>query len=117
MEVCMTSTTSVSDTSYAYLATLSRLDANGDGVLSRGERAADEKPGIIKELLEEDNTSETQPKFSGSLIALMMDSRDSGMASSIAVPYPLQQTAPTTGDQPDDLYRNTYGQFDFSAVA
>ena len=109
----MTSTTSVSDTSYAYLATLSRLDANGDGVLSRGERAADEKPGIIKELLEEDNTSDTQPKFSGSLIALMMDSRD----SSIAVPYPLQQTAPTTDDQRDDLYRNTYGQFDFSAVA
>ena len=109
----MTSTTSVSDTSYAYLATLSRLDANGDGVLSRGERAADEKPGIIKELLDEDNTRETQPKFSGSLIALMMDSRD----SSIGVPYPLQQTAPTTGDQPDDLYRNTYGQFDFSAVA
>ncbi|EJC78634.1 hypothetical protein Rleg4DRAFT_0202 [Rhizobium leguminosarum bv. trifolii WSM2297] len=113
----MTSTTSVSDTSYAYLATLSRLDANGDGVLSRGERAADEKPGIIKELLDEDHTSETQPKFSGNLIALMMDSRDSGMASSIAVPYPLQQTAPISGDQPDDLYRNTYGQFDFDAVA
>lgn len=113
----MTSTTSVSDTSYAYLATLSRLDANGDGVLSRGERAADQKPGIIKELLDEDKTSETQPKFSGSLIALMMDSRDGGVAASIAVPYTLQQTAPTTGDRSDDLYRNTYGQFDFSAVA
>ncbi|QSZ22410.1 MULTISPECIES: hypothetical protein [unclassified Rhizobium] len=117
MEVCMTSTTSVSDTSYAYLATLSRLDANGDGVLSRGERAADQKPGIIKELLDEDKASETQPKFSGSLIALMMDSRDSGVAASIAVPYPLQQTAPTTGDRSDDVYRNTYGQFDFNAVA
>ncbi|WP_182562196.1 hypothetical protein [Rhizobium leguminosarum] len=117
MEVCMTSTTSVSDTSYAYLATLSRLDANGDGVLSRGERAADEKPGIIKELLEDDKASDTQPKFSGSLIALMMDTRDSGRASSIAVPYPLQQAAPTSGDQSDDLYRKTYGQFDFDAVA
>ncbi|MDR9806241.1 hypothetical protein [Rhizobium hidalgonense] len=113
----MASTTSVSDTSYAYLATLSRLDANGDGVLSRGERAADKRPGIIKELLEEDATSETQPKFSGSLIALMMDSRDSDTASKIAVPYPLQQMAPISGDQPDDLYRNTYGQFDFNAVA
>ncbi|WP_221145384.1 hypothetical protein [Rhizobium lentis] len=117
MEVCMTRTTSVSDTSYAYLATLSRLDSNGDGVLSRGERAADEKPGIIKELLEEDTGSETQPKFSGSLIALMMDTRDSGTTSSIAVPYPLQQTSPATGSQSDDLYRNTYGQFDFDAVA
>lgn len=113
----MTRTTSVSDTSYAYLATLSRLDLNGDGVLSRGERAADEKPGIIKELLEEDMGSETQPKFSGSLIALMMDTQDSGTTSSIAVPYPLQQTAPATGSQSDDLYRNTYGQFDFDAVA
>ncbi|WP_222041015.1 hypothetical protein [Rhizobium laguerreae] len=117
MEVCMTSTPSVSDTSYAYLATLSRLDANGDGVLSRGERAADEKPGIIKELLEDDKASDTQPKFSGSLIALMMDTRDSGTASSIAVLYPLQQAAPTTDNQSDDLYRKTYGQFDFDAVA
>ena len=113
----MTRTTSVSDTSYAYLATLSRLDSNGDGVLSRGERAADEKPGILKQLLEDDTTGDTQPKFSGSLIALMMDSRDTVTTSSIAVPYPLQQTAPTTGDQSDDLYRNPYGQFDFDAVA
>ncbi|WP_190237638.1 hypothetical protein [Rhizobium sp. R634] len=117
MEVCMTRTTSVSDTSYAYLATLSRLDANGDGVLSRGERAADEKPGIIKEILEEDQASDAQPKFSGSLVALMMDTRHSDVANSIAVPYPLQQTAPSTGDQSDALYRNTYGQFDFNAVA
>ncbi|OWV76082.1 hypothetical protein ATY77_05820 [Rhizobium sp. R634] len=113
----MTRTTSVSDTSYAYLATLSRLDANGDGVLSRGERAADEKPGIIKEILEEDQASDAQPKFSGSLVALMMDTRHSDVANSIAVPYPLQQTAPSTGDQSDALYRNTYGQFDFNAVA
>ncbi|MGO7718913.1 hypothetical protein, partial [Rhizobium johnstonii] len=76
--------TSVSDTSYAYLATLSRLDANGDGVLSSGERAAEEKPGIIKELLEDDTNGDTKPKFSGSLIALMMDTRNSGTASSIA---------------------------------
>jgi len=113
----MTHATSVSDSSYAYLATLSRLDANGDGVLSRGERAADDKPGIIRELLDDDKTSETQPKFSGSLVALMMDTRDSSTANSIAVPYPLQQTAPTTSDQSDDLYRNTYGQFDFGAIA
>ncbi|MBX4869832.1 MULTISPECIES: hypothetical protein [Rhizobium] len=112
----MTRTTSVSDTSYAYLATLSRLDLNGDGVLSRGERAADEKPGIIKELLEEDVGSEAQPRFSGSLIALMMDTHDSSTTSSIAVPYPLQQAAPTSGSQSDDLYRNTYGQFDFEAA-
>lgn len=114
----MTRTTSISDTSYAYLATLSRLDSNGDGVLSRGERAADERPGIIKELLDDDRAGDaTQPKFSGSLVALMMDTRDGGTANSIAVPYPLQQTAPTSGNQSDDLYRNTYGQFDFDAVA
>ncbi|RUM26462.1 hypothetical protein EFQ99_09420 [Rhizobium vallis] len=114
----MTRTTSISDTSYAYLATLSRLDSNGDGVLSRGERAADERPGIIKELLDDDRAGDaTQPKFSGSLVALMMDTRDGGAENSIVVPYPLQQTAPTSSNQSDDLYRNTYGQFDFDAVA
>ncbi|MGO8176191.1 hypothetical protein ACC764_38120, partial [Rhizobium ruizarguesonis] len=59
----------------------------------------------------------TQPKFSGSLIALMMDTHDSGTASSIAVSFPLQQISPTSGNRSDDLYRNTYGQFDFDAVA
>jgi hypothetical protein len=44
----MSRVSSASDTSYAYLATLSRLDINGDGVLSRGEKAADDNSEAVE---------------------------------------------------------------------
>jgi hypothetical protein len=112
----MTHVSSVTDSSYAYLATLSRLDANGDGVLSVGERAADEKPGILKELLQNDNdvAADSQPKFSGSVMSMMMEIRDNGSQNSISVPYPLQQVWQGVGS---DLYRNTYGEFDLAPAA
>jgi hypothetical protein len=109
----MTALSSVSDISYAYLATLSRLDANGDGVLSRTERAADQKPGIIREFLEEDDSGNSQPKYPSSLVALMMDYGDNGSG----VPYALQQVAPNADDQATQIYRNTYGEFDFGVAA
>lgn len=109
----MTTLSSVSDISYAYLATLSRLDANGDGVLSRTERAADQKPGIIREFLEEDDSGNSQPKYPSSLVALMMDYGDNGSG----VPYALQQVAPDADDQATQIYRNTYGEFDFGVAA
>lgn len=112
----MTHVSSVTDSSYAYLATLSRLDTNGDGVLSVGERAADDKPGILKQLLQNDDNSggASQPKFSGSIMAMMMEIRDNGSQSSISVPYPLQQAMQSGGS---DLYRSTYGEFDLSINA
>jgi hypothetical protein len=113
----MTALSSVSDISYAYLATLSRLDANGDGVLSRTERAADKKPGIIREFLEEDNSGNTQPKYPSSLVALMMEYSDNGSATGTAVPYALQQIAPGGDDQAMQVYRNTYGEFDLGIAA
>lgn len=113
----MTVISSVPDISYAYLATLSRLDANGDGVLSRTERAADEKPGIIREFLEEDDVGNTQPKYPSSLVALMMEYSDNGSATGTAVPYALQQAAPDADDQAMQIYRNTYGEFDLGIAA
>ena len=113
----MTALSSVSDISYAYLATLSRLDANGDGVLSRTERAADEKPGIIREFLEDDDSDNTQPKYPSSLVALMMEYSDNGSATGAAVPYALQQVAPDADDQAMQIYRNTYGEFDLGIAA
>ncbi|MBB3657366.1 hypothetical protein FHX15_002598 [Rhizobium sp. BK650] len=107
----MTALSSVSDISYAYLATLSRLDANGDGVLSRSERAADQKPGIIREFLEDEDADNSQPKYSSSLVALMMDYRDNGSATGTAIPFALQQVASDGDDQAMLLYRNTYGEF------
>ncbi|MBW9053022.1 hypothetical protein [Rhizobium mesosinicum] len=113
----MTALSSVPDISYAYLATLSRLDANGDGVLSRTERAADEKPGIIREFLEDGDADNSAPKYPSSLVALMMEYSDSGSASRTAVPYALQQLAPDADDQAMQIYRNTYGEFDLGAAA
>lgn len=106
---------SVSDISYAYLATLTRLDANGDGVLSRSERAADEKPGIIREFLEDSDAGNVEPKYPSSLVALMMEYRDSGSATGTAISYALQQVAPDADDQAMQVYRNTYGEFDIAA--
>lgn len=113
----MTALSSVSDISYAYLATLSRLDANGDGVLSRAERAADEKPGIIREFLENDDAGNMQPKYPSSLVALVMAYRDNGSATGMAVPYALQQVLPDADDQAMQIYRNTYGEFDLDIAA
>ncbi|MBB3314313.1 MULTISPECIES: hypothetical protein [unclassified Rhizobium] len=99
----MSQVSSVSDTSYAYLATLSRLDTNGDGVLSRGERAADEKPGILKQLGEEGGSQEFAPKLSDSVLAFMMGTRESGSVNF----YPQSQQSASS-----DLYKSTYGQYD-----
>jgi hypothetical protein len=112
----MTALSSVSDISYAYLATLSRLDANGDGVLSRTERAADEKPGIIREFLENDDAGDAQPKYPSRLAALMMVHGDNGSATGTSVPYALQQVIPDANDQAL-VYRNTYGEFDLDIAA
>ena len=108
---------STPDVSYAYLATLSRLDANGDGVLSRTERAADEKPGIIREFLEDGDAPDTKPNHSSNLAALMMEYQDNGSAISTAIPYALQQLAPVADDQAMQIYRNTYGEFDLDIAA
>jgi hypothetical protein len=102
----MTRVSSVSDTSYAYLATLSRLDSNGDGVLSRGERAADEKPGILKQLSENEDVHPATPKFSGSVLAYMMESGGNGASGS-----DLQD------GNSDEAYRNTYGQYDLDIAS
>ncbi|MDQ0562190.1 hypothetical protein QO004_003991 [Rhizobium mesoamericanum] len=99
---------SVSDTSYAYLATLSRLDTNGDGVLSRGERAADDKPGILKQLGEEDRIQEFAPKLSDGVLQFMMATRESGSLN-----FDQQSQQSTSYD----LYKSTYGQYDLDIVA
>jgi len=113
----MTHVSSVSESSYAYLATLSRLDTNGDGVLSRGERAADEKPGLIKEMLDDDQAHDSQPKFSGSVLAMMMDIRHNGSEDSISVPYALQQSSQAGSAFGSAAYNNAYSEFDLDRVA
>lgn len=113
----MINISSVPDVSYAYLATLTRLDANGDGVLSRTERAAEEKPGIIREFLEDDDSSDPQTNYQSNLAALMMEFRGNGSATGATVPYALQQIVLEAEDQATLAYRNTYGEFDLDIAA
>ncbi|MDR7146525.1 hypothetical protein [Rhizobium sp. BE258] len=103
----MAQVTSVSDTAYAYLATLSRLDTNGDGVLSRGERAADEKPGILAELSEEPK-HEPRSTATDNVLALMMGMRTTGTDMTFAA---------SNDDGSPDLYRSTYGQYDLDIAS
>ena len=98
----------VLDTSYAYLATLSRLDSNGDGVLSRGERAADEKPGILTEMSQADEPQELVPKLSNGVLAFMMGTRQIGNSNT---------GSQGQGSMSDVLYRNTYGQYDLDIAS
>lgn len=104
----MNGISSVSDTSYAYLATLSRLDTNGDGVLSRGELAADDKPGILTQLNDGEDGQDASPKLSDGVLAFMMRARESG-----GVNFLSQDTSEDTGD----LYKNTYGQYDLDIAS
>ncbi|APO74113.1 hypothetical protein AM571_CH01277 [Rhizobium etli 8C-3] len=109
----MTHVSSVSETSYAYLATLSRLDANGDGVLSRGERAADEKPGIFKRFSEDDAGGQPRSTAGDNVLALMIELGDSG-AGSVAS---NSQNAAGESDHASEIYRNTYGQYDLDIAS
>lgn len=104
----MSSVSSVSDTAYAYLATLSRLDTNGDGVLSRGERAADEKPGILAQMNEDEPQREPRSTAADNVLALMMGLRVGSSDTGVTT---------TNGDGLPDVYRNTYGQYDLDIAS
>jgi hypothetical protein len=95
------------DTSYAYLATLSRLDSNGDGVLSRSERAADEKPGILSVASQSSGTQEA-PRLSNGVLAYMMSAQQSGALSS---------SSQGQANMANVLYQNTYGQYDLDVAS
>lgn len=104
----MSRVSSLTDTSYAYLATLSRLDSNGDGVLSRGELAADEKPGILTETSQGGEAQEFAPKLSNGVLAFMMGTRQIGNSDT---GYQGQLSVS------DALYQNTYGQYDLDIAS
>ncbi|WFS01826.1 hypothetical protein [Rhizobium tumorigenes] len=105
---------SVSTSSYPYRGTLLRLDANGDGLLSREEIAADQRPGIMA------NDIDEQPSVSSSsalvsLVAKLMQIPSNGNGASL-----LGSTASADSEndaQPTDIYRNTYGQYTLDDMA
>lgn len=106
----MSHVSSISSSSYPYRGTLSRLDANGDGVLSRTELEAGERPGILKA-----NTDSSASALGG-LIAKLMQLPSADAASTATSP---QSNIASGVDllSPMDAYNNTYGQYDVSGIA
>ncbi|MQB43642.1 hypothetical protein [Rhizobium sp. ICMP 5592] len=111
----MSHVSSVSNSSYPYRATLSRLDANGDGVLSREEREADERPGILETDPNADGSDGTSSAVSN-LMAKLMQMPGAGVT---ATGKSLETNSAFDLDllTPMDAYNSTYGQYDVDSVA
>ncbi|HEX8046357.1 hypothetical protein [Rhizobium sp.] len=111
----MSHVSSVSNSSYPYRATLSRLDANGDGVLSREEREAAERPGILETDPNANGSDGTSSALS-SLMAKLMQMPGAGVT---AAGTPLETNSAFNVDllTPMDAYNSTYGQYDVDSVA
>jgi len=109
----MSHVSSTSNSTYPYRGTLSRLDANGDGVLSREEREADERPGILEtDAIDSSNANGAL----GSLIAKLMQLPNGGATTTSKSPeadsaYDLDLLTPM------DAYNSTYGQYDVDNMA
>ncbi|HEY0125220.1 MAG TPA: hypothetical protein VGC14_26345 [Rhizobium sp.] len=110
----MSHVSSVSNSSYPYRGTLSRLDANGDGVLSREEREADERPGILETDPNADGSNGTSNALS-SLMAKLMQMPSDATATSKS----LEASSAFNLDllTPMDAYNSTYGQYDVDSMA
>ncbi|MFK0163733.1 hypothetical protein [Rhizobium sp. NPDC090279] len=113
----MSHVSSVSST-YPYRGTLSRLDANGDGLLSQEERSVDERPGILMA----DNTGSNATAGSSnnaalsSLIAKLMQLPSSDATSTAKSPE-SNVTFDLDLLTPMDAYNGTYGQYDTNSIA
>ncbi len=106
---------SVSTSSYPYRGTLLRLDANGDGLLSREEIAADQRPGIMANDIDEQPSVSTSSSALVSLVAKLMQIPSNGNGASL---LGSAASADSESDaQPTDIYRNTYGQYTLDDMA
>lgn len=119
----MSHVSSISNSSYAYRGTLSRLDANGDGILSREEREADERPGIIEADAGESESSAYGTVSSlgntgvlGSLMAKLIQLPSSGVATAAGA-SDVTSVGDLEGLTPSDAYSSTYGQYDVDDMA
>ncbi|WP_112797070.1 hypothetical protein [Rhizobium sp. SYY.PMSO] len=112
----MSHVSSISASSYPYRGTLSRLDSNGDGVLSREEREADERPGILEADDTEGSGADGSNSALGGLMAKLMQLPGAGTASGAKsqetnVAFDLDLLSPM------DAYNSTYGQYDADSIA
>ena len=112
---------SVVNSSYPYRGTLLRLDANGDGVLSREEIAADQRPGLLAVNASGQSSDSSSGGALGSLIAKLMQLPTDGKTDVKATELMQPETAASADDVDTqaamDLYRGTYGQYALDDMA
>ncbi|ENN86283.1 hypothetical protein RHSP_35219 [Rhizobium freirei PRF 81] len=107
----MSHVSSVTNSSYPYRGTLSRLDTNGDGLLSGQERQAGERPGILQENADNSAADSTSGAMSD-LMAKLMQLPSADVASRAKLPEHH-----TDLFSPMDAYNSTYGQYDVGSIA
>lgn len=114
----MSHISSVISSTYPYRGTLSRLDTNGDGVLSRSELAAEDKPGLLSMGSADDSddtldsSSAAMDSFVAKLLQLPTASGTSGNVTNLT-----QTGAASDEASPADLYQSTYGQYEMEDMA
>ncbi|MBN8951052.1 MULTISPECIES: hypothetical protein [unclassified Rhizobium] len=111
----MSHVSSVTNGSYPYRGTLSRLDANGDGLLSQEERAVDDRPGILAADNAGAAADSSNNALSG-LVAKLLQLPSADTASTARSPesnvnFDLDLMSPM------DAYNSTYGQYDLGSIA
>lgn len=108
------------NSSYPLRGTMLRLDSNGDGVLSREELAADQRPGLLATDAKDGAKDYSQGSRSN-LIAKLFQLPSS--LTDVNATDQTQSAAPTSDDddvdtQPTtDFYSSTYGQYDVDDMA
>ena len=108
----MSHVSSVATSSYPYRGTLSRLDQNGDGMLSSDERAAGQSPGLLTVLMTAPSVVLEQP------CCQALTTASSAQTITPAFAEGCSSAATTIADQQTiDAYRGTYGQYELDNVA
>jgi hypothetical protein len=108
----MSHVSSVAKSSFPYRGTLAEIDLNGDGVVSREEIAAAQRPGILSRNLSEGSGSAPL----GSVMAILMRMGGGDFSANGSNPMLSDDTAECDLKTALTAYRNTYGQYDLDGT-
>jgi len=120
----MSHVSSIVNSTYPYRGTLSRLDTNGDGMLSQTEISAGDRPGLLSMNSVDDtdgsdgsldNANSPLSAFVAKLLQLPTDSKSSKLVQPGAASDDTSSTSDT--QTPSDLYQATYGQYAMDDIA
>ncbi|MBB4570262.1 hypothetical protein [Rhizobium leucaenae] len=101
-----------SNSTYPYRGTLSRLDANGDGVLSQEEREAGERPGILEsDAVDNGSANGAMSSFMAKLMQMPTGGKAATKMPEATSAFDIDMLTPM------DAYNSTYGQYDADSMA